>query len=309
MHSSGSVLYTILDRVKRFADIDDGARFPDSYIINELVTSEWANILQNLRMGDEHPIVLLWSMPVVEQQQRYILPPIIAEVLRVGEVDQYGNVLYDWVPRTFWNAYGCNWRVEANELTAEPIPQESNSDVLVWYVPSGDVLVHMGTGTVVDDTTIELAATPTLGQLDQREQAYAGCILRVFQSGTRVQERIIQSYDTVTRRAVVRMPFSQGSGLLPADGQTVTYEVLPHLYSSVLLNAVAAVTAMQMAPAEGFSQKKLASLEFNYQRSMKTLHDMWCNKVVRVAKGLEQFTLDNPVVGDTRNLTLWGLRF
>lgn len=306
MHSSGSVLQTIVSRIRHLGDIPDTDRHPDSFYVNELIATNFPNLLARLSLSDEHPVLLMHAISLTAGTARYILPPNVGNIWRLGKLDDDGRVTHDMYPRWDSHPNGPNWAVEGNELVIRPYPQQDDEDWLLFYTPTGDVQMHTGSGTVTNASNIILSSAPTLGQLDQRLSAYEGMVLRIIHAGRVHQERVISQYDATTRTATVRVAFQQGATSLPDNAAAVTYEVCMTM-SNVMVHALAALCAMSLGSSKEWSQKKMAYLEAEFLRCQKTLHDGWSNMIARRSKSFEKNTIDHPRFNDPTGLVIYGL--
>ena len=114
---------------------------------------------------------------------------------------------------------------------------------------------------------ITLAASPTTGTLDTRKQAYAGSIVRILGCSNSysdyVQDRVISSYDHVTRIATLIADFD-----IPPSG-TITYEIGPFL-DTVLDQAISTYVAMQIVGIEG-DGRRYKTLQAIYGSKIRNL--------------------------------------
>lgn len=293
MDSSGSVLQTLVNRVRLYADAPESDRYTDNEVLEEYVLSEWVNFWTDINMGNEDPVLMMYTLSLVAATNRYLLPPCVGEVWGLFQNHATDNLRqYEFRRRGDWHSAGPGWRVEGNEIYFEPTPSEASTWSML-YRPSGDMLPHVGSGTVVSSTVITLASSPTLGRLDRRTHAYVGMYLRTLDSGKVSQERIISAYDAATRRATVRIAFTQDSNHLGATDAAVAYEVAPSLYQP-MISAVAAGAAMTMGPSAQFSGRKMQQLEYIKDRGVKAMRDHFENKLIRESKRIDRLTYSNP---------------
>lgn len=322
MHTSGSYLYTIVNQARFYLDeVTVDAKYPDAFIVNNLLYPVMSDVLARLNLNQDNPIVVRHPIPLVTNQENYLLPPTCQEIWRLAFMDESGNVLREWFPRGQYNPSGPGWSIEGNELAVRPFPTTAET-ISVWYVPTASVLCHYGTGYLHGDELV-LDDTPTLGMLDKRPNAYAGQVLRVL--GHTWQERIILEHEAKQRRVTVRVPFeeefeqtsSQSTGSTggtfsgsstssgafttsnwsssdPGYAHTVTYEIAP-VYIAALWEAVSCGVAVKLAVARGMKQDKISMLEREYRKAMKTIMDNLANLQMRAPKGIDRNTVDHPI--------------
>lgn len=280
MHASGSFIETVLEKIRLFV-VDPGGgtgMFDDDVIVRQLMGSAWAETLSLLKLTDDSLPIIKTTITITQGTTRYKIPPYLEFVLRLCRVTDDQRVWLDWVPGELFGVWGPGWRLEHNEIVFEPTPTQPptvggvEEDWELWGVPSGDVCLHKGTGTVVDASTITLAASPTLGLLDRRPNAYAGQIIRLLASDRSWQEGIIATYDHTTRRVGVHVAFTQDSNGLPANGQTVDYEIAP-LGNRAVWDTVAWKVCLMIGASRNLQQKQMQYFDLMYQKGVKAMMD------------------------------------
>lgn len=299
MHSSGSFLRTVIELV-RFKMEEPVAKITDDVLTRLFIAEAWSETFSLLKLDSDSLPIVRTSVTLVAGTNRYLIPPWCEMVLRLVIRDSNGMVIRDWVPSDIMDTYP-GWRIEGNEIVFEPLPATSTiTPWELWSVPSGDICLHLGTGAVIGPSTIKLAATPTLGLLDRRPNAYAGQVLRIIHEGRAWQERIIGSYDTTTRRATVLTPFEQGTGLLPPDAveeaPNVTYEIAPLGWRS-LWTAVSWKVCMKIGAMRNVELKQMTFFDLEYQRARKSVIDR-AQVNHRLVKHLQRRTVDNAAIWD-----------
>jgi hypothetical protein len=276
MSSLGFLTRTI-SRVRRFTDEPStNAKYSDSDII-DIKQSSWGDVLEELNRVNAAPIVVRHNMTFSDDNVNvYVLPPNIGTILRLAKMSSVTG-LPEWVvtPRSRWNPSGPGLLIEGNTLRLEPFWVGSSDTLQMDYVPNGDLELHEGSiasSAFTNDSTtqtcsIVLSDSPTQGSLDTRPNAYAGSIFRIISatSNNYQQERIIKSYDTITRTAVVQPAFE--ATLLP--GGTVTYEIAPLMNRSMDIVVALDVSAIILG-LEG-DNNRASSVQLQYARKMRTL--------------------------------------
>lgn len=301
MHSTGSVLWTMIERLRAMVDETDiDGKYNNDFLVRNVLAPGIADVLARVNMTQDNPIVLRHTIDLVEDQQFYTLPPKIQNVLRLALVDSHGIVLADERPRDIFNPRGQGWAIEGNQLSVMPYPfadsaNDSDGTIELWYVPGTMLLPHYATnGTLnagLDQMT--LSSTPSLGGLDRRPEAYAGDYLRVLPASGVWEERVVASYNPQTRVATLRRPFTY------ASFGTNIYEVSPPGMQS-LLEAIIARGAIKMTNYKKMTQVQRDGFILDYQLAMKTTLDNLSNLQARTGKFFDPNTIDNPDAGLTR---------
>jgi len=135
-------------------------------------------------------------------------------------------------------------------------------------VPSGYVELNRGPVTsitndlVANTCAVVIPAAPTVGVLDQRPNAYAGCMFRLLTAGGLgagiVQDRVVQSYDPFTRTFTLAPAYAAAT--LPVT--PATYEITP-LCADDLEWALSKYVSRTIVGNEGDMKRyKLLDIEF-----------------------------------------------
>lgn len=282
------MIKTVLETVRDTVNLPSVARFSDDHITRFHMMPAYASVLERIRLSRSNPVVFRHSFTTVAQQESYILPPCISEIWRVAKINDNGDVIEELNPRGQWHVNGPGWSIQENMLSFRPFPG-SAVEWDIWYVPSADATIHSGVGVVqgTDSKTIQLAATPELGHLDQRVNAYAGVLLRTINAGNAHEERVVRTYDQATRDAGVEVAFTN----LPGEGANVTYELAP-VGITGLWQAIAAVTSLHIGIAQNVSVKKITGLELLERRGLKSARDNISNIMGRYARHFDADTQD-----------------
>jgi hypothetical protein len=290
MHSTGSFLLTVLERVRAYVDeatLD--AKYTNDYLVRHVICPEMVNVISRLSNNYSNPIRVRHSITLATDQQDYILPPNIGEIYRVAISDDYNRVTREWMPHNEFHPRGPNWQIQGNMLSFRPLPDKAET-VDIHYIPNGDFMPHYTTsGHLLTTTTFQFSAPPNLGAIDTRENSYAGGTLRVWNTDkTILEERIIESYDSSTKTATVRRPFTSDI----ETGGARTYEVAP-VGSQSLYQAIACASAINLATARNITQKQMQFLLVQYKMAMKTVGDNLSNMQAREGKVYDKKTVDN----------------
>ncbi len=289
MHSTGSFLLTVIERVRAYLDeatLD--AKYTNDYLVRHVICPEMVNVLARLRNTFDNPIRIRHSITLEKSTEHYILPPNVGEVYRIAILDTENRVTQEMSPRNEFNPRGPNWQLQGNMLSFRPLPGVGQS-VDVHYIPNGDFQPHFDSdgGNLASSTTFVFDNAPTLGSVDRRENAYAGAILRVWDSSTDViEERVIKSYVADTRTATVHIPFTHSTG----SGRK--YEVAPVGMNS-LYQAIACACSINLGTARNITQKQMNFILLQYKMAMKSVGDNLSNMQARTGKFYDKKTVDN----------------
>ncbi len=285
----------VLEKTRQLTDEPStNVKYTDAHLLG-FVRSAYDLVMQDLNSQSDNPIIVRHDIAVTPDNQTYVLPPIVGEILQLAKIDS-GTDLVEWETpiRSFWNPSGPGVTFEGNVVRFSPI-WRSTDTLRLSFVPTGDMEPHYGTAGAVVAGSITLAATPTLGNLDKREAAYAGSVVRVV-SGTGVppqQERTIASYNAATRVATLTVDFD------PVPSGTIVYEVVPFMYP-LLEMVVSFYSASLVLSGEG-DAKRIKTVEKKYAELMRALRLRLSNLENRVG---DRFQHDTP---EGTNFGSWSL--
>lgn len=283
------MLKTMLEKIRFNVNLPTVDRYSDDTLTRFHLMPAYVEVLDRIRMSSSNPIILRHRFTTVIDQEHYILPPCVAEVWRLAQVDEHGNITEEFEPRGQWHPNGPGWMLQENMLSFRPFPS-SETEWDLWYVPSFDATLHFASdGLIVGNTRkiIKLSESPALGHLDQRINAYAGAVLRKIHEGEPHEERVISAYDQDTREASWDVAFTVTGN----DASSVTYEIAP-IGTRALGEAIAAVASLHMGVSVNVTQKKILMLELLERRAIKAARDKISNLLGRHAKYFESDTID-----------------
>jgi len=296
MDSTGSFLYTVIDRVRAYIDEPDiEQKYTNDFIVRHCIMPSLVDVLARLNMNQDNPVVLEYSFETDTDTEYYQLPPCVQEVWRLVQKNSDGRIISDAYPRSQFHAMNQGWSLDGNQLRIFPRPA-SGLTVYVQYLSNGDIYPHYSTGGTLDatKTILTLDSTPNLGQMDQRVNAYAGQVLRILPSNVAaaVEERVIESSEVTAGvwTATVRTAFTQTSA------GTVTYEIAP-AGSQPLYEAVATRSALKLGAYRRISEAHQRQIQHQEREAMKTIQDNLSNMQMRTGKGWQKATVDNPEQG------------
>lgn len=300
MDSTGSMLKTVIERVRGFLDDPDlEAKYSDDYILRHIIRPAFTTVMSRINNSSQTPIMHKLAMPLTEGVSDYQLPPCIGEVWRLAVSDESGRVLMEAVPRGLFNLRGPNWKIEGNILSFLPYPPADYDDMELWYIHSGDFSPIYSTGasasfflnTAKTAATITVTTAAALGDWDRRPSAYVGQMMRLIPTSGVVEERIISGWDYVGAgvwTATFRQPFTNATG----NANLPAFEIAP-LGSEPLFEAVAAASAMKLASYRKLSGEHFGMIQSQYRDAMKTVMDHYSNMQMRMPKAWDKDTVDN----------------
>jgi hypothetical protein len=308
MDASGSMLKTIIERVRGFLDDPDlEAKYSDDYILRHIVRPAFASVMSRINNSSQSPIMHRLTLPLTKNVADYMLPPCVGEVWRLCVMDDSGRVLQEAIPRGVYNLRGPNWKIEGNMLSFLPYPNADYATMELWYIHSGDFSFVYSPGGASfqlnanrDGGTINISGAPTLGEWDKRPSAYVGQMLRIISTSTSIpiEERIITAWTpngvtspswtpTAIWNFTLRKALTYtGTGTMPP------FEIAPE-GSENLWEAVAAASAMKLASYRKLSGEHFGMIQAAYRDAMKTTMDHYSNVQMRMPKSWEKDTVDN----------------
>jgi len=298
MHSNQSFLYTCLERVRGYLDDPDfDAKYDNNFLIRHIISPCMTDVWARINMNLDNPVVLRHDIAIDSDTEYYILPPSIGEVWRVAARDSKGRIVNELMPRNEFHPIGVGFAIEGNCLRVDP--KVSTKTYTLYYVPSGDVRPHYGTtasdaGLAGDKKTFTLTTSPTVGDLDRRDNAYAGQILRIIPTSGKIEERVIETHtvaDDGTATVVTRLPFTK------AHGNQVVYEIAPIGMQS-LYEAISAAASLKLGAYRKITAAHHQMITQQYRSAIKTATDNLANMQLRTGKYFDKNTVDNPAYGE-----------
>ena len=282
--------------------------------IAKFIGQAHTRILAEVNRLSSDPIVQRMTLSV-SATQRYVLPPTVGEVLRLGSVNSTtGLVDWEFRPRHRLNPLGPGYTLEGNVIRFEPILQDSYTLTLL-YIPRGTPLLYKYEKTTTGNPPAEYgsdaslgdwvevplatdeATDVTFGRVDRRPNAYAGMMLRLLDDENAVvQERAISAY-TVPNSAGTPAAgklytldaFSPS--ILAAAGSTLHYEVVPFM-SQEVEEAVELDVSRTLTRLEG-DMTRARSLDQLFRERCRDLRLSFANYNNRVPTHYAGDTVDN----------------
>lgn len=291
--ADGGFLTTTIRRIRTMVDEPDvDAKYDDDYLIADVIEPACAQVWDDVNLTASDAIVARMTLSMVSGTLDYLLPPIVGKLWRVSVKNSVTDLSErEAVPRSPLHAWGGGYEIHGNVLRFSPAPTETVA-VVIEFTPVMDVRMHKGTGSrdTGDTTSLTLDSTPTQGVLDNRPNAYVGCMIRILDDGSTPiseQERIVTSYDNTTGEALVSPAFS------PALGSgTITYEITPPT-SKAFYNVVAMRGALTLLASKGGSDNRYMKVMREYQAAIRALRNVTTWREARVGPRFHSDTVDN----------------
>ena len=304
-----SCLHMILEKTKTIiGDIAKELDYSDDYIFRHGIVPEYSRVISRIQNSSSEYVIEKTTISLVKDQQYYLLPACIGEIQRIVTMYDDGRIKTELLPRNQYSTRGPNWYVEGEMLAIRPYPQVAE-DIEIWYIPTTDAKPHyaedggMNPAGSILTLTAGGWASQILGDLDRRESAYQGCVVRVIgRTSGRVQERIIATHDASTNppRIDFRADFTESEIV----GGVVSYEIVPAHFGAVT-EAIAQGAAMNLlVGARRVTKAQHSMLMVNFKSAMKTAMDHFTFKQNRSPKKYERDTVDNR----NRSGGLYGIR-
>jgi len=303
MDTSRSFIKTVLARIRGYLDDPDfDSKYTDQFLLQHVVMPSLVDVWSRCSLSADNPVLLDYNITFAENQECYTLPACVGEIHEIvqytgasGNLTSNGLPTDDIRPDHEQSRTGPGWMIEGNMLCFRPLPQNLSSGGntnLTWtvrYTTNGDMLPHYSStnlGTLqTNKTEFIFASNPDLGLVDYRPNAYAGQFVRLL-SGSIHEERVIASYNPVSRTATLVRPFTVNNG-------TYTYEVCPP-QSQGMVEAIAIAAALKLGAWRKISQAQNQLLTQQYRSAIKTIGDNLANMNLRTGKGYAKDTRDNP---------------
>ncbi len=260
-------------------------KYTDGDIV-ELLQAGIDQVIADVHVNTDHPIMVRHSITLVDGVQDYVLPPQVGELIRIAKINTTTQLPeYEVWPGSYHDPGGHGWKIEGNILRI--LRDWDSTDALeLLYIPNSEPLLHKGTSEAEAATTITLMATPTDGTLGKRPNEYVGMVVRILSSDQNIQEeRVITAYDVTTRVATINKAWDT------TPTGTVVYEIVP-TFGRMFKHVVSLRAAIDLLSQEGNSDR-MATLERNYFQKMSTLRRQINKKEGRFPHHFDGDTWDN----------------
>lgn len=296
MHASGSHIKWMLEEIQaNFQEELGQGKWTLAYVFDHYILPAANEVLSMVNLDRDDPILIRTPISIVSGTKHYVLPPSVQEIWRIVEFDNNDNVVCDVVPRNEYHPYGPGWQIEHNTLTFRPTPSE-NIDLHILHVPSYDVNFHYGTvgaTASASETSVQLAAAPTLGRLDWRENAYVGSVLRIIPtSGAGVADGRIHEYLISGHAAASPQTVTLRTPLLYDVAADDRYEIVPPIFLNGL-KMITASASMELGVARNLSDKRMRHLAISYESAKKAVNTRLTNLQMRTIGGTSRKSVDS----------------
>lgn len=255
--SGSGFLSDVVSLVRKATDEpSQSPKYTDGDIVEYLQVG-MDTVITDIAVNTDHPIVVRYNVTLVDGTQYYILPPNVAELIRIAKINTTSGLPeYEVWPGSHFNPGGHGWKLEGNVLRL--LRDWDSTDTLeLMYYPNAEAAMHKATASAIDSTTVTFPTSVTDGTLGKRPNEYVGMLIRILSSTQNyVEERMITAYDLTTRIATVAKAWDT------TPTGTVIYEVVP-IFSRLIKHVVALRTAIDILSNEGNSQR-MATLNQNY---------------------------------------------
>jgi len=250
------------------------AKYTDADIL-ALTSDTWVQLWTDLNLTVEAPIIVRLDINVVSGTTHYSLPSVVGEIIRIAKVvADTGLLEFEMWPQSMYNPAGDGFHIEANTVVFTPTWKDSHT-LRIEYIPSGEVTFHEGLGTLDSTTTFQMDSMWTggspsssfAGTFDNRDNAYAGYLLRIKSGGSSWAERVISAYDEGTGIATISVP-ETGLSSAPGDNSYV-YEVVP-AFGKLVTHVLGLMVGRTILMREGNS-KRYNLLTQEYKEKVRAL--------------------------------------
>lgn len=269
------LLADVIARVYRYMDEPiDTPKWTSDYLW-PLIVGGWQRLMGDINGVGSNRIKIQFTTTITSTVGRYILPPNVGKILRMGYLDSTTGRLTETItPRHELGIYGPGVSLQGNTQLFEPLQYDQT--LTMEYVPNGFCSLHTGTldasASGVSSTTLVLDSEPDEGYFDRQPNAYLGSIIRVLASVEGsfpddyghfpVQERIITGWDPKTLIATVDPAFDPDF----ADLGLVTYEVVPFFGYSAREALAWHVVAKLSTAQKDYTKAQQANLQYQIEK-------------------------------------------
>ena len=261
--------------------IDDAAisaKFSDAEVLR-FAGMAFRRAFRDVSAVSSRPVVLTHDISITTSQRSYALPPCIGEILLMGEWDsELGHYKWKLDSPSRWSPDRPGVHIAGRRIVWDVAPTTAFT-LRVEYSPGADFRPHEGVVTVttadLTDATLDLnlvdpateSADLKLGSVDDRQNAYVGGVIRMWQVTDEdppvVQERLITAHtvDPTHATSAMKRVISVEEAWSPAltNAEDYRYEIWPLGYDgfrqAVMLGAAVTLCAMS-----GMNERRQALL-------------------------------------------------
>lgn len=260
-------------------------KYTDGDIV-ELLQVAIDQVLTDIAVNTDHPIIVRHSISIVSGEQDYILPPQVGELHMVTKENTSSTLPeYEVWPGSHYNPARTGWKIEGNVLRLLR-DWQSTETLTIMYSPNAEPLIHKATASAVAAGTVTFPTSVTDGTLGTRPNEYVGMIVRILESDQGYkEERLITAYDVTTRVATLNKDWDT------TPTGTVVYEVVP-VFGRLIKHVVSLRAAIDLLSQEGNSQR-MSTLERNYMLKLAAMRRAISKKEGRFPHHFDGDTWDN----------------
>jgi len=269
--------------VSRIRLLLDEPAINQKYSTNEIILfieEEYAKILQDLNRQETTQIVARYAFQTTSSITTYQLPATVGNILSVGTEDTVNGTKTFFGVGSRLDPQGINMQIENNMIRFQDggVPTTtSTTPVVVYYLPNQCArLFHGGVTAVLSASqlTFTIGISNDIGTIDQRPNAYAGCIGRILPTTTSEvqQDRIIQSSSLSGGVLTITLE----SDYNPTPAGTPSFEIAPPFPQS-LDNVVGSRVAFILAGNEG-NKERVRTMALQFKSDMRALRLEQANK-------------------------------
>ncbi len=298
---SGSFIARVIDQIRRYTDDPTAnAKYSDNDLIAKM-RDAWSELWVELSNNAEWPLIVRLDVTINTTDMHYQLPVNLGRLLRLAKINA-GNEVMQWEvdQNSYLNPSGFGMKIEGNTLRLGR--RWTAGDTLrLEYIPGGEIAPIAGEWTApitYSGRSVTLPSTVANGNLETRENGYAGMFLRtIIPDGTAPvaddpktiqQERLITAYDPVTR--VLTLATDQNPDITFVAGE-LEFEVVPVLHN-ILDQLVALRAAMDILAGEG-EAKRRTTLISEYRLKLRAMRQEVSAVAGRRARQFEGDVVEN----------------
>ena len=121
MHSTGSFLYTVIERIRGYLDDPDfDAKYDNDFLVRHIISPTMVDVLSRINMNADNPVVMRLDFRPNATDEYYQLPNAVGEILRICRRDSTGDVIEEIIPRSEFHPHGVGWALEGNTVRFDP---------------------------------------------------------------------------------------------------------------------------------------------------------------------------------------------
>lgn len=307
-YNDDSIIYHLINKVRTYTDEPESdGKFTNAWLVKDTIPAAAADVISRINNTNNGKIIQKYNVTLSDGLSRYRMPPHVGEILRFVKVDSNGNAFADAKPRDIMHWREEGWRVEGSPGMLDlivPDPGSVTQTLQMWYVPNGQQRLLFGTTELTSDPETTLTVTTaSLGNVDRRNNAYAGAFLRLIPDrSTASTERVAESLISASAYSDSGVTTITPYTTLDHSSSTSTrdFEVVP-IITIAFEEAIAIRAASKLGLTMGWSQAKRRSYDLEYLSALKTASDNMTFIQTRNPDSWEKSTLDNIGTG-----SLWG---